>query len=60
MPPSVGDRVILVNGTVKSDRVAMRDLNFWLPYTKAHLCERADLSRPKKRFRSAHELGLYL
>ena len=37
MPPSVGDRVILVNGTVKSDRVAMRDLNFWLPYIKAHL-----------------------
>ena len=36
MPPSVGDRVILLNGTVKSDRVAMRDLKFWLLYTKAH------------------------
>ena len=39
MPPSVGDKVILVNGTIKADRVAMRDFKFWLPYTKAHLCD---------------------
>ena len=39
MPPSVGDKVLLVNGTIKADRVAMRDFKFWLPYTKAHLCD---------------------
>ena len=38
MPPSVGDRIILENGTVKADKVAMKDLKFWLPHTKAHLC----------------------
>ena len=32
MPPSVGDRVILENGTVKKDKVAMKDLKFWLPH----------------------------
>ena len=39
MSPSVGDKVILVKGTIKVHRVAMRDLKFWLPYTKAHLCD---------------------
>ena len=39
MPPSQGDKVILENGTVKADKVAMRDLEFWLPHTKAHLCD---------------------
>ena len=39
MPPNRGDKVILENGTVKTDRVAMRDLQFWLPHTKAHLCD---------------------
>ena len=37
MPPSRGDKVIMENGTVKADKVAMRDLGFWLPRTKAHL-----------------------
>ena len=32
MPPSVGDRVILENGTVKTDKVVMKDLKFWLPH----------------------------
>ena len=31
MPPSVGDRIILENGTVKADKVAMKDLKFQLP-----------------------------
>ena len=39
MPPSRGDKVILENGTVKAARVAMRDLKFWFPHTKAHLCD---------------------
>ena len=39
MPRSRGDKVILENGTVKPDRVAMRDLQFWLPHTKAHICD---------------------
>ena len=37
MPPSVGDNVILESGTIKTDKVAMRDLAFWLPLTKPHL-----------------------
>ena len=39
MPPSRGDNVILEIGTVKTDKVAMRDLAFWLPHTKPHLCD---------------------
>ena len=39
MPPSRGDNVILESGTVKTDKVAMRDLAFWLPHTKPHLCD---------------------
>ena len=39
MPPSRGNKVVLENGTVLADRVAMRDLQFWLPHTKAHLCD---------------------
>ena len=38
MPPSVGDRIILANATVKADKVAMKNLRFWLPNTKTHLC----------------------
>ena len=37
MSPSVGDNVILESGTIKTDKVAMRDLAFWLPLTKPHL-----------------------
>ena len=34
-PVSKGDKVALLeNGTVKSDKVALKDLAFWLPYTK--------------------------
>ena len=37
-PKSKGDEVLLVeNGTVKVDKVAMRDPAFWLPYTQLHL-----------------------
>ena len=39
MPPSRGDKVILENGTAKADKVGMRDLKFWLPHTKGHLCD---------------------
>ena len=39
MPPSRGDNVILESGTVKTDKVAMRDLAFWLRHTKPHLCD---------------------
>ena len=39
MSPSRGDRVILENGTAKADKVGMRDLKFWLPHTKGHLCD---------------------
>ena len=39
MPPSRGDKVVLENGTVKADKVAMRDLEFWLPQTIPHLCK---------------------
>ena len=39
MPPSRGDKVVLENGTVKADKVAMRDLEFWLPQTIPHLCQ---------------------
>ena len=38
MPSSRGDNVILESGTVKSDKVAIRDLAFRLPLTKPHLC----------------------
>ena len=37
MPPSKGDSVLLENGTVKVDKVALKDLAFWLPKTKEHL-----------------------
>ena len=37
MPASRGDKVILESGTVKADKVAMKDLRFWLPHTKGHL-----------------------
>ena len=37
MPPSVGENVILESGTIKTDKVAMKDLAFWLPLTKPHL-----------------------
>ena len=37
MPLCRGGKVILENGTVKEDKAAMRDLEFWLPRTKAHL-----------------------
>ena len=39
MPASRGDRVILESGTVKTDKVVMKDLRFWLPLTKYHLCD---------------------
>ena len=26
-------------GTTKLDKVSMKDFAFWLPHTKAHLCE---------------------
>ena len=39
MPPSRGDNVILENGTIKTDKVAMRELAFWLPLTKPHLID---------------------
>ena len=39
-PASKGDAVALLeNGTVKSDKVALKDLAFWLPYTKEYLGE---------------------
>ena len=39
-PVSKGDKVALLeNGTVKSDQVALKDLAFWLPYTKEYLGE---------------------
>ena len=38
-PASRGDKVKLENGTVKVDKVAMKDLAFWLPHTKDHLCD---------------------
>ena len=39
MPASRGDRVIFLSGTCKADKVVMKDLNFWLPHTKSHLCD---------------------
>ena len=37
-PVSKGDKVALLeNGTVKADKVALRDLAFWLPYTGKYL-----------------------
>ena len=39
MPASRGNNVILENGTVKTDKVVMRDLAFWLPLTKPHLSD---------------------
>ena len=39
MPASRGDRVILQCVTGKAGKVAMKDLNFWLPHTKSHLCD---------------------
>ena len=36
---SRGDRVIFQSGTCKADKVVMKDLNFWLPHTKSHLCD---------------------
>ena len=39
MPASRGNRVMLESGTVKADKVAMKDLRFWLPRTKSHLYE---------------------
>ena len=37
-PVSKGDKVALLeNGTVKADKVALRDLAFWLPYTGEYL-----------------------
>ena len=39
-PVSKGDKVALLeNGTFKSDQVALKDLAFWLPYTKEYLGE---------------------
>ena len=39
-PVSKGDKVALLeNGTVKPDQVALKDLEFWLPYTKEYLGE---------------------
>ena len=39
-PVSKGDKVALLeNGTVKSDQLALKDLAFWLPYTKEYLGE---------------------
>ena len=37
MPPSRGDNISLDSGTIKTDKVSMRDLEFWLPFTKPHL-----------------------
>ena len=37
MHPSRGHKVILEDGTVKADKVAMMDLEFWVSRTKAHL-----------------------
>ena len=34
-----GAKLKIANGTDKIDRVAFRDLGFWLPYTKEHLRE---------------------
>ena len=36
MPPSLGDNIILENGTIKTDKVAMRDLAFWLPLAASY------------------------
>ena len=39
-PVSKGDKVALLeNGTVKPYQVALKDLAFWLPYTKEYLGE---------------------
>ena len=39
-PQSKGDEVALRdNGTVMVDKVAMKDLAFWLPQTAPHLCD---------------------
>ena len=39
-PQSKGDAVALQdNGTVMVDKVAMKDLAFWLPNTAPHLCD---------------------
>ena len=45
MPASRGDQVLLENGTVIADRVSMMDLRFWLPQTKAHLCDGAQYAQ---------------
>ena len=34
---SAEKKSLLLNGTVRADRVAKRDLDFWLSYTKRHL-----------------------
>ena len=44
-PVSKGDKVALLeNGTVKADKVALRDLAFWLPYTGEYL-GKVDITR---------------
>ena len=41
-----GDKTWLTeNGTVKVDRVALRDLAFWLPHTKQHLVDGVPFAR---------------
>ena len=37
MHPCRGHKVILEDGTVKADKVAMMDLELWVSRTKAHL-----------------------
>ena len=38
-PRSLRDEVALLdNGTAKLDKVVLKDLTFWLPQTKSHLC----------------------
>ena len=36
MPPSLGDNIILENGTIKTGKVAMMDLAFWLPLAASY------------------------
>ena len=62
MPPSRGDKLILDNGSAKVDKVAMRDLKFWFPHTKGHLCDGVKFAssyEPPVKL-SIHQIGYIL
>ena len=66
MPPSRGDNFILESGTGKTVKVAMRDLAFWLPHTKPHLCDSVKFAHSFQTFVKIliyyynHRLKLYM